>query len=324
MHGALRTSLWALAFAGVSLPAHYALATQTQVRSCIRVEMAGGSLSPSRGIVASDAETLIQEIATSIALSTAGMKVLDCNLVAAAEAYYEDGSHSGLPRGEYIAYNSTWLRQVAGSDVTQVHMILGHELGHFLGRHFTRPISSHDSELEADAFAGCAVGHIEGDWNALEGLLRRLRDPTTGEYPSADESVAAAMKSFDACGGSRPMPLLPEPQGEGTDEPMPLLPYRGWIYVGFNDGAWSGSNLSGLADLKPEEIEGEEFSLSRGVNLRDGPFVATRQLENGGCKHRESTIIGGLSAETQVKVLEVHRLEGNYCRNFIWAKVSPE
>ncbi|TAX99114.1 hypothetical protein ELH94_22565 [Rhizobium leguminosarum] len=277
------------------------------------------------------------------------MKFLDCDLVRYAEAYQEDGTHQPpLPKGEYIAYNSVWIRQVAGKDETQLYAILGHELGHFLGRHFSRPINSHDAELEADAFAGCAVGHIHGDWDSFESLLRRLRGDTAGDYPSADESVEAGLKSFEACGGDRPMPLLPENDPaaqsgkESTDDAgnqdtdgaisdaetdastaAASETYKGWLYIGFYDGNWDDPTLSEINGIAPEDLEGMKFKLARGSNLRDGPFKATIQLPNGGCKHRESKVIGGLPAETDVTVVKVYRLEGKGCSRFVWGQVSP-
>ncbi|WP_162244998.1 MULTISPECIES: M48 family metalloprotease [unclassified Rhizobium] len=278
-------------------------------RSCIRAELKHGLKT---GITQSEAESRIYEIANSIGLAPSGIVVVDCGSLHDGEALYSDGQ-DGFPQGEYIVYNESWVRLAAGTDPTQLYFILGHEFGHLVNRHALKPnVSQHDKELQADAFGACAVARMNGNWDALEELVRKLRGDFPTNYPSADESVEAAKRSYASCGG-----VLTAEAGEPQEA-------SGWIYVGVYDNGWSSSStLSGLDAYSPEDLEGQYLKLNRGANLRDGPFKATAQLANGGCKNSESNIIGGLSAKSTVRIDQVYRLEGDWCSHFIWAQVSP-
>lgn len=110
----------------------------------------------------------------------------------------------GIPAGEYIIYNPTWVREVIGQQRVQAIALMGHEIGHYFQGHFSSAstLTRLEKETEADYLAGCAVARMSGDWKELEEFLRRIRSPFGGGlYPTADESVEVAMNGFVSCDG---------------------------------------------------------------------------------------------------------------------------
>lgn len=161
---------------------------------------------PPAGIALSDAEELIRLIAKSIGL-VGGVTVIECEEATKAQAWSAPADLKDIPAGDYIIFDPIWVRDVLGKDRTQATTILGHELGHLVGRHSTSRahLKVRERELEADRFAGCAVARTNGDWNRLEDILGRIRhDDNTDEnsYPSVSQSLAAAKAGFEDCGGN--------------------------------------------------------------------------------------------------------------------------
>jgi hypothetical protein len=160
---------------------------------------------PTLGFSQSQAEITVARVARSIAFQQK-VTVIYCERVLRALAWAAK-SQDGIPDGDFIEVNPVWLREVIGNDETQAIALLGHELGHFLGRHFESraSIPQEQKEAEADQFAGCAVARLSGNWSALENLLSRIRTESGGNgYPSRAESLRAARQGYDDCGGNTP------------------------------------------------------------------------------------------------------------------------
>ncbi|WP_262298585.1 M48 family metalloprotease [Microvirga sesbaniae] len=160
------------------------------------------------GIAASDVEELIQEVARSIGLMSNGIVIVPCDQSSKVYAWYAGASVIGVPEGEYILFDPTWVREVIGNDRVQAIALFGHELGHFLNRHFSarQKVPRKEQETEADRFAGCAVGRMGGNWEALESLLSRLRNERDDLYPDRLKSLEAARLGFDECIRSHEQP----------------------------------------------------------------------------------------------------------------------
>ncbi len=154
------------------------------------------------GIAPNDVELLIQKIGEKIGLSMEGITIIQCNYqeVEKAQSLYSDGN-GPIPRGDYILYDRTWVREVIGSDKIQATALFGHELAHLLGRHFTSNANLRRivKETYADKFAGCAVASQGYAWSNLENLLSRIRTEKDGQYPSFRKSSEAAREGYDAC-----------------------------------------------------------------------------------------------------------------------------
>lgn len=152
---------------------------------------------------AAEAEQTIKRIARSIGL-TAPVKPIPCHFGKVDAIYISPtDATADVPEGEYITYNPDYIRELIGRDKIQLYALLGHELGHFVNRHFIASrLTREEKETQADHFAGCAVARMNGDWAALENLLERLRPELDQQYPSRLKSLAAASEGFKSCGGS--------------------------------------------------------------------------------------------------------------------------
>lgn len=114
-----------------------------------------------------------------------------------------DHDPKSIPAGEYIIYDPEWVREVVGSNKSELHFLIGHELGHFALRHFygRRGLSQSTKEKEADGMGACAVAKLGGDWHSVQELIMRLRTDGRNGYPSASESIMVAKAEFVSCGG---------------------------------------------------------------------------------------------------------------------------
>jgi hypothetical protein len=209
---------------------------QSSTTFCLRqyeeqVSQRGNAL----GISPPDAELLIERVADSISLNIDGITIVPCDQASKAQSTYADGSVPGVPAGEYILYDPSWLREVIGNDKTQAIAIFGHELGHLLNRDFYKPRSLLPRirlETDADGFAGCAVARLGGSWGGLENLLTRIRRDVDTTYPSAKHSIAAARQGFATCGGD--LQRLKKPANAPT---IPIAD-SGWVDGGSSPGAF--------------------------------------------------------------------------------------
>lgn len=154
------------------------------------------------GIAATDADALISKVARSIGLSQS-VAVVPCSFSSKAVSWYARNIPE-VPNGEYVIYNPDWVREVIGKDQIQAIALFGHELGHFVNRHFDtrQDLTLKEKETEADHFAGCAVARLKGSFSALESLLSRLRrEEPDSSYPSRLASIESARNGFQDCGG---------------------------------------------------------------------------------------------------------------------------
>lgn len=205
MRVALRTrkGVRAQFVAALVLALFSASAAWAQSNICVRDYVAAGSPPQTEEL------QVVQDVASSIGLASTPV-VVPCALVKKAVSWSSDGSADGVPQGQYIIYNPVWLEEVVGNDRVQVAAVLGHELGHFLNGHFgvRSSIPRLQQETEADRFAGCAVAKIGGAWDALEGLLERLRGEqhVNEDYPDRLASLDAARQGFEDCNGGGEVP----------------------------------------------------------------------------------------------------------------------
>jgi hypothetical protein len=157
----------------------------------------------SAGLTQSEASATINEVAASVGLP-GKITPIGCRW-GRVEAVNIKVGIGKIPPGEYIAYNADWVREISGKDRVQLVAIIGHELGHFLNRHFgaNESLPKPEKEAQADHFAGCAVARMgrAASWSALANLLERLRKDKDKDYPDRLQSLEAASNGFKACGG---------------------------------------------------------------------------------------------------------------------------
>ncbi len=95
---------------------------------------------------------------------------------------------------------------------------------------------------------------------------------------------------------------------------------RGWIFLGrYLSGSWILPRSDDLNGNSPEEITGQEITLSMPVNLRSAAFEVV-STDTGCDTTHEPPIIGGLRLGTPARIVRVVRLDG--CRSYVWAEVE--
>ncbi|QCP12087.1 hypothetical protein [Pseudoduganella umbonata] len=176
------------------------------------------------GIAPDEASELIGRVARSIGLSQT-VTTVPCHFFSKAAAW-NARDNAGIPDGDYVIYNPDWVREVIGSDRTQAIALFGHELGHFVNRHFdTRQyLSSIDKEKEADRFAGCAVARLKGDFAALDNLFKRLRGDVSADYPDRLSSLESARGAMEIVVGTQQGAVAVQNTGWSGGARKPLSP----------------------------------------------------------------------------------------------------
>jgi hypothetical protein len=222
---------------------------------------------PQLGIAPSEAEALVRDVASSIGLDSSTVVVFPCGQSTKAHAYYADGKIQGVPKGDYIVYNPTWVREVIGDDRVQAIALFGHEIAHHLHRDFTGSnVPDIQKETRADQFAGCAVARLGGDWSTLENLFSRLREDIDSTYPSRLKSLEAAKQGFERCQG---MAFSKCPTVKSRTKVV-LYPYRG---LGGIDPTAAYSDLETFLSEKMRNI-GAYFS-----NLPEAKYLENLCVE---------------------------------------------
>lgn len=159
------------------------------------------------GFAASDVDNLVGEIAAGIGLSADGIVAVPCAGENRVRAYFLTEK---VPVGEYILYDPQWVREVLGVTLSgdsgsaaraEAIVLFGHELGHFLGRHFTanKKLDVLKQETAADHFAGCAAAFMRVDWARVEGFLSRIRGDADTTHPSREHAIEVASEGFQQC-----------------------------------------------------------------------------------------------------------------------------
>jgi hypothetical protein len=169
---------------------------EAQARTCLRDYFAKKTL----GIAQPAAENLIKDIGKAMAIM-GEIQVIPCSYAEQVESTVDEDDDTEVPRGEYIVYNPTWVQQVIGNNKVEAIAVFGHELGHFVQRHFSTrsQIDRIQQEIEADYFAGCAVASMGSPWKPMAELLERIRNENDEVYPNRLKSQEKAKQGYDTC-----------------------------------------------------------------------------------------------------------------------------
>jgi len=175
--------------------------------NCLREHFRSSSSSPTAGIEQTDAENLVDQVKTAQQF-VRKIVVVECPFFFAKKAVaFQARGQVGIPDGEYIIYDSTWMQEMVGDDKGLAYIILAHEIGHFVNGDFAdggNDLLRPEQELAADRYAACAFARNGGNWASLENLLSRIRAKKVSEgalYKDKFTSIAAAKESFQKCGG---------------------------------------------------------------------------------------------------------------------------
>lgn len=107
--------------------------------------------------------------------------------------------------GALIAYSPAAFHQIQATYGREAILgILAHELGHHIDIH-SRPAwmdHSWGRELQADAWAGCALARLGLGTTALQNALRAIAAYPSPSHPGWDLRAPAVQRGYASCGGS--------------------------------------------------------------------------------------------------------------------------
>ncbi|MGO6740071.1 M48 family metalloprotease [Rhizobium ruizarguesonis] len=256
------------------------------------------------GIARPDAEKLIKDVGDAMAIVSEIVVVPCPYAVQVQSTVVLDDNTDGITAGEYVIYSPIWVQQVLGTSKVEAVAVFGHELGHFVQRHFSsrRSIPDMQKEAEADYFAGCAVASMKYPWQPLHDLLQRIRNETDEVYPNRLKSEEKAKQGYDTCSRASLPPQAADLKLQviGDANTLRFLA-NGRLFASadihdYQNGAGIGSNdiiygrnsvtvrLGWAKDMltifQVKENEGKLCSNQLFVELRDGDgiAIATRKV----------------------------------------------
>ncbi|MBO9588526.1 hypothetical protein [Devosia sp.] len=169
---------------------------------CVKDHFAPNDLGPPvRHWDPNEVEQVLGEVLRTYHLQTK-VTIIACDRVTNVRAYTADGSVPGVPRGDYIIYKDYWVNLVIGHDAHLAFALFAHELAHIVNEDTYREADGtfvREIERSADEFAACVLGRANGEWEAMEELLRKIRWHQDELYPNANESLDAASKAYEDC-----------------------------------------------------------------------------------------------------------------------------
>ena len=120
-----------------------------------------------------------------------------------------------------IAYSPSFVKSVQTTYGPIATLgIFAHELGHHLEATGNRPAwmkASWDSELRADAWAGCAMAKAELKPSGLQAVLLALSEYPSAKHPAWSARRPVITEGYKQCGGRMLPPLAKESRRAGRD-----------------------------------------------------------------------------------------------------------
>lgn len=107
-----------------------------------------------------------------------------------------------------LAYNPTWIANIASTEKWSMYGLLAHELGHHLQGHTLLPGGSKPpTELEADQYAGFVLGRLGADDAQAVSLWMSLSETGSETHPPRQARLTAVREGWQrANGGTRRAP----------------------------------------------------------------------------------------------------------------------
>lgn len=128
----------------------------------------------------------------------------------------------------YILYSEAFMAQITSSTATEwaAKTILAHEVGHHLAGHTIVPGGSRPpTELEADSFAGFAVGKMGATLAQAQSPFRQMSEAGSPTHPPRSARLEAVSVGWRrAVPGDRPARTEPGNRNDRPSIPEPLNP----------------------------------------------------------------------------------------------------
>ncbi len=155
------------------------------------------------------AQAELKKVKTLLCPKGCGKVVLFANATTPNTATVTDGAG-----GSKIAYSPTFVGAVQKSyGPIATFGILAHNFGHHLDATANRPAwmrESWDSELRADAWAGCAIAKAEMTPSRLQAVLLAMSTYPSAHHPPWSERRPVITEGYTHCGGKLLPPLAKE------------------------------------------------------------------------------------------------------------------
>ncbi|MGR3614632.1 MAG: hypothetical protein ACU0BB_01145 [Paracoccaceae bacterium] len=219
------------------------------------------------------AKDMVAEIMSTVSL-VPRFEIMAANVPNAA-AVIHDGQR-------LIVYSEDWIQNTIPNNRWAAVSLLGHEIAHHLNGHTLEDTGSRPpTELEADRFAGFAVGKLGGSLQDAQWLFRQLPAEGSQSHPPRSARLEAVAVGWrEATGGGFGTTNTPQP----PREPETVAPSGGdWFVIAGSFPHSAGSQARARADelrnrgLPVQIIDTDEYS-----KLSDGLYsvvVATHSRD---------------------------------------------
>lgn len=239
-----------------------------------------------------EAKKLVADIMSTVGLAPR-FTVYSANVPNAA-AVIKDGKR-------LILYSESWMQNTVANHRWAAVALLGHEIAHHLNGHTLGVGGSRPStELEADKFAGFAVGKLGGTLQDAQWLFQQMQSAGSETHPPKSARLEAVAVGWrDATVGTTVVATAPPPT---TAPPPSTKNYGKWLVIAgsYPHGSVANANkrlrqLQGQG-LNVEIIDSDNFS-----NLRNGLFVIVIRTNNKTSALRELTGMQAYVSDAYIK-----------------------
>lgn len=169
-----------------------------------------------------------------------------------------------------IVYSESWIRNTIPNNKWAVVALMGHEIAHHLNGHTLEAGGSRPStELEADKFAGFAVGKLGGSLQDAQWLFRQLPKSGSDTHPPQSARLEAVAVGWrDATGGS-----ILQPKTPAQSDPVVSSSGGDWLVIAGSYPHGSDAQAMELrSQLRTAGVSADVVNTDHYSNLRNGLY----------------------------------------------------